>query len=381
MDCNLLGDHIRNPSLTMSRSKTLSIFGLSLLSTLMISCHSAEVMKDLVVGVKIYDHKGSMAELFEQWNDIGINAAFSSPDLLANTDYRRLAKEQNIVTFVIFPVFFNAEELAGDPDLYAITSEGNQAKDEWVEFVCPSRENYRDQMVEKAKEMIREYDPDGISIDFIRHFVYWEKVYPDREPGTLPLTCFDSTCLLNFQEQSGITIPGSQITTTDKASWILENHSERWTKWRSALITSMVREITNAAREIKPEILVNVHLVPWASEDYNGAINRVAGQDIKALSQIANFLSPMTYSHMLKREPEWIHSIVEELYLQSGSHILPSIQVSKAYLENELDPNEFEQCVREAIDPPSQGVVFWSWERLSEDPEKIELLKDILEMK
>ena len=329
--------------------------------------------------MKIYEHQGPMVTLFDQWNSLGINTAFSSIKLFSNSEYRNLARDNHITTFVIFPVFFNAGELASNPELFAITAQGNQAKEEWVEFVCPSRKNYRVQMVENAREVVRKYNPEGISIDFIRHFVFWEKVYPDKDPGALPMTCFDSACLNGFQEETGIRIPRGLTSTSEKASWILTNHGERWMKWRSNLITSMVREIADAVREIKPEILITVHLVPWVNEDFGGAGMRIAGQDVVALSGIADYLSPMTYAHMVKREPRWIHSIVKSIYGQSRGKILPSIQVSKAYLEKNLGVEEFEQSLSEALKPPSSGVVFWSWERLAREPRKLAVLKDILQ--
>ncbi len=332
-----------------------------------------------IIGVKIYEHQGSFEALCSQWNELGINAAFSSLDILANDDYRTATARHQISTFVIFPVFFNPDKLAESPEYYAITSKGKQAREEWVEFVCPSRGDYRRQMVEKAKEIVMDHDPDGISIDFIRHFVFWEKVYPDRDPDSLPVTCFDSTCLTLFQHESGIQLPDSLNEAGQSAAWILTHHQDAWTQWRSTLITSMVDELAEAVREIKPNILVNVHLVPWSHEDYNGAGKRIAGQDIPELSKISDYLSPMTYAHMVKRDPEWIHSIVEDFYLQSGGKVLPSIQVSKAYLENELGLKEFELSLKEALKPPSEGVVFWSWERLVQDPGKLKVLQDILE--
>lgn len=323
-----------------------------------------------IIGVKIYEHQGSMEELFSEWEDLGINTAFSSKELIANEEYMREAKAFGITTFVIFPVFFNPDELAGSPELFALTAEGNKAREEWVEFVCPSREDYRKKMVEHAVQLIRDDDPDGISIDFIRHFVFWEKVYPERDPATLPLSCFDSTCLAHFQSDAGLHIPDSLSTIPNKSSWILTHHKEKWNRWRCSLISSMVAEISEAVREVKPTIKVNVHLVPWAKDDFQGAIKTVAGQDIQALAEFADFLSPMTYSHMVRQDPSWIHSMVEDVNLQSGSQVLPSIQVDKAYLDIELNLEEFERCLEEALKPPSMGVVFWSWPSLEENPEK-----------
>lgn len=331
-----------------------------------------------LIGAKIYENSGSHKLLFEQWNDLGINTGFCSQELISDREFMKKAREHNISTFVIFPVFFNAEVLAKSPDLSALNRDGEKAAEEWVEFVCPSREDYRKQMVEHARLIVREHQPDGISIDFIRHFVYWEKVYPDRDPASLPVSCFDSVCLNHFQAETDVSIPSELSSITDQADWILDNHEEAWTNWRCQLITSMARTIAEAAREEKPDILVNIHLVPWAKEDFAGAIKKVAGQDIKALAQISDYLSPMTYAHMVKQPPSWVHQITEDVFMQTGGAILPSIQVGKAYLETMYDLEEFRETLEAALKAPSSGVVLWSWEHLIAEPAKVDLFKDIV---
>jgi len=331
-----------------------------------------------LIGAKIYEHSGPYDLLFEQWNHMGINTGFCSQELISDQEFMKEARDHEISTFVIFPVFFNAEDIALTPHIAAINRDGEAAAEEWVEFVCPSRKDYRQQVVERARRIVRDHQPDGISIDFIRHFVYWEKVYPDRDPASLPVSCFDSVCLNHFQTETGITVPGELNSTPDRADWILNNHGDAWTTWRSQLITSMAEAIAKAAREEKPDILVNIHLVPWAKEDFNGASLRVAGQDIKALSEFTNFLSPMTYAHMVKQSPSWVHHIVEDIFMQTGGTVLPSIQVGKAYLETEFGLEEFRETVEAALQPPSSGVIVWSWERLIAEPEKADLFKDIV---
>jgi len=332
-----------------------------------------------MVGAKIYEHSGSFTFLFEQWNELGINTGFCSEDLISDPEFMRQARDHGISTFLIFPVFFNPEAMDQNPDLAAITQQGQKAVEEWVEFVCPSRENYRQAMIEKARQLVRTSQVDGISIDFIRHFVYWEKVYPERHPDSLPVTCFDSLCLHNFQSETGLAVPAHLQSTGEKAEWILESHGEEWTRWRCELISSMVRDLAASVREVKPDILVNIHLVPWTEEDFNGGRRRVAGQDLEALSKRADLLSPMTYAHMLKQKPEWIHQITEEMYLSTGARVIPSVQVGKAYLDTAFDLEEFRETIREALKAPSGGVILWSWERLLAEPGKLDLFGELME--
>jgi hypothetical protein len=332
----------------------------------------------LLIGAKIYEHSGSYDRLFDQWNDLGINTGFCSQELISDSEFMMQAREHGVSTFLIFPVFYNPEELMLSPGLTAIKSDGLPAAEEWVEFICPSRVNYRNKVVEKARRMIRDHRPDGISIDFIRHFVYWEKVYPDRDPSTLPVCCFDSVCLRDFQIETGIELPPDLNSIPEKAGWILDTHPDEWTRWHCSLITSMVEEIAHAVREEKDDILINIHLVPWGESDYNGAIKRVAGQDLQALSEHLSMLSPMTYAHMVKQDPAWIHDITAEIFNKTGSPVVPSIQVGKAYLDTEYDLAEFRETLEQALRAPSGGVILWSWERLVAEPDKVDLFREMM---
>jgi len=285
-----------------------------------------------------------------------------------------LTRDNNLTTFIIFPVFYDPEALSNNPGLQALTEYGTPAKDDWVTFVCPSRIDYRRQKTDSLIQLIRALEPDGISIDFIRHFVFWEKVYPETLPDSLLNTCFDSSCLAAFQERTGIQIPDSLNGTNAIAGWIESKALSDWTQWKCELITSMVHELSEAARKTKPEIKINVHLVPWRTDDFNGAVRSIAGQDFSEIATWADYLSPMTYAHMVKQDPSWIHSVVQDVYQQTESLVVPSIQVKEAYLDCKLTVGEFEESLSKALEPPSCGVIFWSWEQLQTEPEKKELI-------
>lgn len=333
---------------------------------------------ELIIGVKIYEFEGKLENLFEEWRFLGINTAFVSESLLSNQKFRDLAKKNSITTFVILPIFYNPEALKRDPDLYAITDKGEIAKEEWVEFVCPTREEFREQRIADIEQIVQEFNPDGISIDFIRHFVFWEKVYPERTLNSIPNTCFDSHCLNVFEKETGIVIPQELTATQQKANWVKNNVLQEWVKWKCSVITRMVQEITGAAKAIKPDIAINVHAVPWRANDFEGAARIVTGQNLAAISLHTDLISPMCYSHMVKCPASWISSVVDDMYSQTQSKIVPSIQVKEAYLADILSVIEFEDTLVEALKAPSEGVIFWSWDALDKDPEKKDVIKDLI---
>jgi hypothetical protein len=328
-----------------------------------------------MIGVKIYERAGDFPALFEEWRSLGINTAFVSAALASNREFRSTARAEGIALYIILPTFYNAEALKADPGLAAITSEGASARDEWVEFVCPSREDYRSRHVSFVEGLVRGCDPEGISLDFIRCFVFWEKVYPGRDPATLPQTCFCPVCLERFQRETGVRLPDGLGGTAPKAGWILARHPREWTEWKCGLISSMVERLAGEARRIKPGIKVNVHAVPWREADYGGAIRTVAAQDLPRIARAVDFIQPMCYHHMVLRTPGWVHGVVEEFAGRVPTPVVPSIQVGQAYIDKELTAAEFGEALREALRPPSAGVVFWNWDALDRAPEKKEIVR------
>lgn len=333
-----------------------------------------------IIGAKIYETERELQGLFEEWKTLGINTVFVSEELTSSGGFRALAKKNDTDLFIIFPVFYAPKELAENPDRWATTADGERAKEDWVEFACPSRADFRDRRVEEARGIVKRLRPDGLSIDFIRYFVFWEMVGPDRDPATLPDTCYCVHCLQAFATFLGVPPLSIPPQPRRAAVWIETNAADQWVRFKTETITSMAIEIVEAVRAIDPDILINLHIVPWRRDDYDGAITRVAGQDAAALSEIADYLSPMAYSFMLERPPDWVASVVEDLDEVAVCPVLPSIQVSPAYREDEVfSVADFEAALRSALEPPSAGVVFWSWAHIEADGERAAIVGRVVQ--
>jgi hypothetical protein len=180
---------------------------------------------DRIIGVKIYDYERDFIDLFAQWRDLGITAAFVGEKLISKNGFRDLAEQNGLMLFCILPVFHNPEMLEKNPLLYAITGHGWRAQEEWLRFVCPSRHEYRRDRIELIKRLIQEYQPTGISLDFIRHYIYWEKISGYDQVDPLSAGCFCTTCLEGFQSIIDQSIPERQTQISQKAKWILTNYS------------------------------------------------------------------------------------------------------------------------------------------------------------
>ena len=101
-----------------------------------------------MIGVKVYETKREAAELCREWKQMGINTVFASASLNLDRGFRQAARQAGIARFVILPVFYDPDALKADPSLHALTADGERAVEEWVEFVCPSREAFRRRKIE-----------------------------------------------------------------------------------------------------------------------------------------------------------------------------------------------------------------------------------------
>ncbi len=351
-------------------NKTVVVFLVLLIVPVFFSC---SLDPEKIIGMKIYEYSDDFNVLTDKWKEMGINTAFVSKELAANADFRKSLKERDLKVYIIFPVFYNPELLKHDSTLYAITDKGKKAKDDWVEFVCPSRTAYRTLKINEAANLVNKLEPDGLSIDFIRQFVFWEMIYPDRTAESIDAACFCDSCTEGFCKLKSITLPDTCGATTQKAAYILNHYSKEWNDYRCDLITSMVKELTDKVNSIKPDLKINVHAVPWRDGDFGGANIRVAAQDLQKIAPYTDFISPMCYSQMLKRDAAWIGSVVSDMDKKAPGKIVPSIQVFPYYIDDPFSVEDFRDCVDAALKTPSKGVVFFSWPLFEKDPERMEI--------
>lgn len=158
--------------------RTVALLGLALGALAPIACRGsrpAPAAPRPIVGVKIYEAAPPFDALFRAWRDLGVNTAFVSEGLLGDAEFRAAAKADGVKLFLIFPVFQDPEAIKADPGLAAIDAAGRPAKDEWVEFVCPAREEFLRRKIDRLKTLVAAGDPYAVSLDFIRYFVFWEK--------------------------------------------------------------------------------------------------------------------------------------------------------------------------------------------------------------
>lgn len=335
--------------------------------------------KEAIYGVKLFEYSGNYTELFSEFNELGINSVFIvSPNTINDSLFHIEAKKHNINVFITAQIFMNETALTENPELYAITENGEKAIESWAHFVCPTNEKYRTERIDYFTKLVEKVNPYSLSIDFIRYFNFWEHILPNSEITDMKNSCFCEDCLEKFQKDTKIQIPSKLKNTDEKANWILKNHEMFFTKWKCNIITTMVRDLAIAVKKVKPNIVLNLHAVPWKQTDYDGAIKKIVAQDFKELSKYVDFISPMCYSNLLQRDAKWINEIVKDINNYSTAKVLPSIQINKIQ-EQEKDYSiaEFKNALDESLKSPSEGVVLfvWDWDSIKKDKDRKSILK------
>jgi len=156
-------------------------------------------------------------------------------------------------------------------------SSGERGRDDpyvKVDWLCPSHPQNRELEKDSMLELVRRYDVAGIHFDYMRF------------PGGA--YCFCDRCREQFQEDSEIAVE----------RWpedVLEDgpHVQQWRAWRRELQTSLVAEISDAARSMKPGIFVSLAAWPDLHDAYEAV-----GQEwpLWVRDGALDFVCPMDYT-------------------------------------------------------------------------------------
>lgn len=299
---------------------------------------------DRLYGVKLYDSQFCRSETVDLLLEAGFNTVYLGRDALVPAFTEELSS-RGLFWNIVEPVF-----LAQEGEELATLEDGSPASDSWVRFVCPTDSEHLNRVRQRIASDIRTFDPPGISLDFLRFFQFWEMTSPTADPTSLPKSCFCPRCR-------------AQRTLMD---------------WRQNIVEQTALTLCSEIRQIKPETRIGIHCVPWTRDLYDGAIRNVIGQNFGNLAEIGDYLTPMVYHHMMHREPLYIKEFLADMAGQGVTEILPSVQVRKAYREEEMSAQEFGEALGYALESPSKGVLLYKWEDLVNDSERLDIVRSML---
>ncbi|MGL1893421.1 MAG: hypothetical protein OCD02_17425 [Spirochaetaceae bacterium] len=324
-------------------------------------------------GIKIYNVPVDIKEDVSRMLQLNIDTAFLGNEASLNKKLIDSIKEVGIDVFLICPVFYNPEYLRDNEDSWSITQHDKKASESWVQFVCPTNKKYLTYLKNKIIDLAKLMNPYGITLDFIRFFTFWEMIEPSTHSVNISHGCFCDNCIKQFSKHNFIP---ENLTKIERNKWIIREVPEMWIQWKQRVILSVAKELIKSIHSVSSDLKTAIHIVPWITNEFNDGLKSIVGQNTDKLSKITNYLTPMAYAPMCKRESIWINELVCDLQSHSKVPIIPSIQVSKAYDEEEVTPKRFKLDLESATKYPSKGVLLWSWESLLKSPDKYKIFKE-----
>jgi uncharacterized lipoprotein YddW (UPF0748 family) len=158
-------------------------------------------------------------------------------------------------------------------------------------WLCPSHPANQRLEVDSMVELAQRYDLDGIHFDYIR--------YPDGSH------CFCSGCRTRFEK-----LVGSPLKEWPKEVLEPGKLRHQWLDWRRSHITTVVRQVSEQARSVRPGIKISAAVFPnWAADRDSVA------QDWKLWCEKGwvDFVCPMDYTesrgrfaNLVSRQKEWV---------------------------------------------------------------------------
>lgn len=307
--------------------------------------------------VKIYAAPTDINAVTAQWKQLGFDTIMVGRACLSDRAFTDKLHEEGFALSVVEPLFLADEKMLPFTDYRpALLEDGSVASEDWVRFVCPSDAAWLSKVYDRIHDDAAS-GADIVTFDFARFFQFWEMVLPETPAERLKRTCSCKLCTA-----------ASQAFDTEAA-------------WRMHVISSTVRKCNEAAHAGRADIRTGVHIVPWKTDMFGGALESVMGQNLKELSKTVDFLAPMTYQHMIHQPPEYISELVmnHRKFINDEVPVIPSVQVREIYRTEELTRSEFRKAVRAALTASTGGLSFYEWANIAGDEETIEIIKQELQ--
>ena len=337
-----------------------------------------------ILGAKVYHPVRSPQELVKFAKSLGFNTLFVGDELANSLDFREQCRAGGLKYFLIIRTFNDPDAAKQDPSLVSIARDGKPGRRQDDAMICPSRADFRRAKLERIKAAIQGLKPDGITLDYVRYFIYWEAVDPKTGPVNFPAFCFDRACLRDFIESGGVklrnaTVAGTLEKNRPLIDEIWREHRDAWYQWRVRRIEKNAKEMTGFIRKEFPGLPIVLHAVPWTRDEFGGAREKIVGQDFRLLAPYFDYISPMAYSALTHRGPGWVERLNDELLKEMPQDkSLPSIEVGPDGPEfPPMPPAHYESDLKAAL-ASKTGVVLYHLELLLNDLDKQVITQRVL---
>lgn len=307
-------------------------------------------------------------------SELGVNAIFMHHHSITEEIMDR-AEREGLTVYAEFPTLNGKNYVQEHPDAWPINARGEKAEQaSWFMGVCPTNPEFKQFRMMELRDLLSTHDVKGVWMDY----VHWHAQFEEPEP-ILPETCFCEDCLTRFQAAAGIDVP--EGSTSDRASWILENRDPEWRDWRAGVIAGWARDMKMIIDQDKPGTLLGIYHCPWDDDEFDGARRRILGLDYGLLTDIADVFSPMVYHGRMERSPEWVGENIRWFSekIHAGIDAPPKIWtiVQAADKPRTISAAEFEKVLRNGAAGRATGVMMFTSNSVAESPEKMQVMKKV----
>ena len=249
-------------------------------------------------------------ELLLDW---GVNAVFGGHDRPA---FAHAAHRAGLQVMAEFGCFAGERWWHDLPESRPVLSDGSPLEPEEGYYgVNPAHPVVRRKQLLALEKLAQKSPLDGIWLDFVRWPCHWEVSQP-----RLVKTSFDSLTVARFSDDTGVAVSARD------ADAILSSHAEIWYRWRCRQIVDWVARARSVLDRVRPGMVMGAFVVPWTPEDHDGALVKIVGQDLPALSKYVDVFSPMGYHRMCGQPPSWIQRVTESMARETDRPVWPTIQ-------------------------------------------------------
>jgi hypothetical protein len=323
---------------------------------------------------------GVPVELLERGKtlqDYGINAIFMGSGSLT-AERIALLKKQGAKVFAEFNTMHVAGYLKEHPDAAPIGVDGKicPPPQGW-QGICPTHPGYRKHRMDAFRQVLSDFEIDGIWLDYHHSHASWERAEPD-----MPDTCFCAHCLTQFARQTKTDLP--EQPTPQLAKLLLGKHQDQWVQWRCDVFTDWVREFRQIIEETRPRALLGTFHCPWKDTDLDGALRNKLAIDLKAQARYVDVFSIMPYHARFGHhtDPAWVSRQTAWLGNHLGIRgdpgerhkIWPIVQLSDWGETVPVDQ------VRPVLDHgtrrPATGVMVFAWGSLRRQMDKVDEMSE-----
>jgi len=319
---------------------------------------------------------GVPVELLERGKtlkDHGVNAVFMGSGGLT-AERVALLKKQGAKVFAEFNTVHVAGYLKEHPDAAPIGVDGNVCPPpQGWQGICPTHRGYRKFRMDAFRQVLSDFEIDGIWLDYHHSHASWERAEPD-----MPDTCFCDHCLEQFQRETKTELPDEP--TPQLARLLLDTHKETWVQWRCDVFTDWVREFRQIIDETRPTALLGTFHCPWTDTEWDGALRNKLAIDLKAQAKYVDVFSIMPYHARFGHhaDPAWISRQTAWLGNHLGVRgepgerhkIWPIVQLSD--WGEAVPVEQVKPVLDHGTRAPATGVMVFAWGSLRRQTDKVD---------